>query len=117
MIVENEEEQNLSDFVFMIDKTNEEDSSPLLFNSIISNVSNDINNVETAQQVESDKLFDDPKKKLTAEKSSDFLLACISMTLAIFSAGSIGPVFKYMESLGISPCLAASWRFTLHYIS
>ena len=106
MIVENKE-QNLSDFVFMIDKTNE-DSSPLLFNNI--------NNVETAQQFESDKLFDDPKKKLAAEKSSDFLLACISMTLAIFSAGSIGPVFKYMESLGISPCLAASWRLTLHYL-
>lgn len=113
MIVENEEEQNLSDFVFMIDKTNEEDSSPLLF---ISNVSNDTNNFEAAQQIESDKLFDDPKKKLAAEKSSDFLLACISMTLAIFSAGSIGPVFKYMESLGISPCLAASWRFTLRYL-
>jgi hypothetical protein len=116
MIVENEEEQNLSKVVFMIDKTSEEDSSPLLFKNS-SYVTDD--NVETAQQVESDsdKLFDDPKKKLAAVKSSDFLLACISMTLAIFSAGSIGPVFKYMESLGISPCLAASWRFILHYLS
>ena len=113
MKVEKEGGRNPSEFVSMIEKTNEEDSSPLLYNVN----KNDNNFVETAQQVENnnDILFDDPKKKLGAEKA-DFLLACISMTLAILSAGSIGPVFKYMESLGISPCLAASWRFAFYYL-
>ncbi len=82
-----------------IEKSNEvdfnRDRSPLLSKAEICPAQND-----------QDKL----SPKLTSEKSVDFLLACISMTLAIFSAGSIGPVFKYMESLGIRPCLAASWR-------
>lgn len=43
--------------------------------------------------------------------SLEFFLACLSMTMAIISGGSIGPAFKYMETVGgISPCLAASWR-------
>lgn len=46
----------------------------------------------------------------------DKLLAWLSMVLAILSGSSIGPMFKYMQKGGISPCLAASWRCQCMFI-
>lgn len=40
----------------------------------------------------------------------DFILAWISMCLAILSSSTIGPMFKYMDNNNIKPILAASWR-------
>lgn len=38
------------------------------------------------------------------------IFAWICMLLAILSGSSIGPVFKYMETNGVHPFQAASWR-------
>ena len=37
-------------------------------------------------------------------------MAWICMILAIISGSAIGPMFKYMETTGVPPFLAASWR-------
>eukprot|EP01038_Epipyxis_sp_PR26KG_P007676 gene7676-10445_t len=42
--------------------------------------------------------------------SLESILAWFSMALAILFGSSIGPIFKYMESLGITPCRSAAWR-------
>lgn len=39
-----------------------------------------------------------------------FLMAWVSIILALIAGGSIGPAFKYMSQHGIRACLSASWR-------
>lgn len=50
------------------------------------------------------------QKPTSGMSLKQFILAWTSMILAVIAASSIGPVFKYMESQGIGPLLAASWR-------
>jgi drug/metabolite transporter (DMT)-like permease len=39
-----------------------------------------------------------------------FILAWVSVILAVLAGASIGPAFKYMSHHGIRSCLSASWR-------
>lgn len=60
------------------------------------------------------KVVDDnvPKmqKLTTYEKWRAFILAWVSVILAILAGAAIGPAFKYMSHHGIRSCLSASWR-------
>ena len=47
---------------------------------------------------------------LSIKSNQAVILAWICMITAIMVGSSIGPMFKYMESHHITPCLAASWR-------
>jgi drug/metabolite transporter (DMT)-like permease len=40
----------------------------------------------------------------------EYCIGWISMALAILAGASIGPVFRYMLTYGVTPLLAASWR-------
>lgn len=56
------------------------------------------------------------KKETTSRSASQqhstlqYCFGWLSMVLAIIAGASIGPVFRYMMSFGITPLLAASWR-------
>lgn len=50
------------------------------------------------------------KRVSTFEKWRRFILAWMSIVLAVLAGASIGPVFKYMSRHGIRSCLSASWR-------
>jgi drug/metabolite transporter (DMT)-like permease len=50
------------------------------------------------------------KQGLNMEKWKRFILAWVSIILAILAGASIGPAFKYMSRHGIRSCLSASWR-------
>lgn len=61
--------------------------------------------VETPQDVEP------PFRRASfLERWKGFILAWVSVILAVLAGASIGPAFKYMSQHGIRSCLSASWR-------
>lgn len=55
---------------------------------------------------------DNSKNSKDAQQYStlEYFIGWLSMGLAIIAGASIGPVFRYMLTYGITPLLAASWR-------
>lgn len=50
------------------------------------------------------------KEKLAGRSWLHLIIAGIALLSSLVAGSSIGPVFRYLTSQGIRPCLAASWR-------
>lgn len=76
-----------------------------------------INDIESSERGRDDSLGDANDAKILHDSNSstfarwkDFILAWVSVILAIIAGSAIGPAFKFMTQNGIRSCLSASWR-------
>lgn len=81
-------------------------SSPIL------TASNSLDNSSHMESFDLEVEYDSKKKSSSILSSRLFylVLAWITMAMAVFAGSTIGPIFRYMMSKGVTPCLAASWR-------